>query len=135
MHSNASQFWGIPLSRGGGAPRQSIAMSSPLFCGCICAYDGPIKAIDPLPKGLDVHTNGSNLDCVVATTSMSLLFLHPRCDSPLFGVFHQKMEMPQTPKEFCILSNSVPLHVDHLDMRCMTLSCHPSWGCSCNQVF
>ncbi len=54
-----------------------------------CAY-GPIKAINPLPKGLDVHTNGSNLDCVVATTSISLLFLHPRCDSPpLFGVFHQ----------------------------------------------
>jgi hypothetical protein len=26
-----------------------------------CAY-GPIKAIDPLPKRLDVHTNGSNLD-------------------------------------------------------------------------
>jgi hypothetical protein len=31
------------------------------------------------------------------------------------------MEMPQTPKEFCILPNSVPMHVDHLDMSCMTL--------------
>jgi hypothetical protein len=99
-----------------------------------CAY-GPINAIDPLPKGLDVHTNGSNLDCVVATTSISLLSLHPRCDSPLSLVSFTKMEMPQTPKEFCILPNSVPMHVDHLDMRCMTLSCHPSWGCSCNQVF
>jgi hypothetical protein len=48
-----------------------------------CAY-GPIKAIDSLPKGLDVHTNGSNFDCVVGTTSISLLFLHPRCDSSLW---------------------------------------------------
>jgi hypothetical protein len=82
-----------------------------------CAY-GPIKAIDPLHKGLDVHTNGSNLDFVVAITSFSLLFFHPRCDWGLWCLF-TKMEMPQTPKESCILPNSVPMHVDHLDMTCV----------------
>jgi len=64
-----------------------------------CAY-GPIKAIDPLPKGLDVHTNGSNLDCVVATTSISLLFLHPRCDSPPLWCLSPKWKCHKLQRNF-----------------------------------